>query len=381
MSKWPRVSVKNLLKPVERRETVIPEQKYRLLGVRWYGQGLFIKEEKSGLDVRANYLYRVENGDFIYSRLFAWKGSFANATEAENGCYVSNEFPCFHAANNLNPSYLLWYFRREDTWNKALGLSSGATPTSRNRLNEANFLNMSIPLPSLDEQRAIVARLDAVAEKARQVEAKLDDIEADLDKLCQGLILSPMEGQARLIPMRELLTQRQPDILVNREQTYHFAGVYSFGRGVFKGVAKSGSDFAYERLSTIREGDFTYPKLMAWEGALGIVPPDCDGLVVSPEFPVFSVNQEVILPEVLDVYFKTPQIWSNLAEISTGTNQRRRRLQPSAFLNYQMPVPPMFKQKQLREMVKYRNEINKKHAETRRELKALLPSMLEDIFN
>jgi type I restriction enzyme S subunit len=79
-------------------------------------------------------------------------------------------------------------------------------------------------------------------------------------------------------------------------------------------------------------------------------------------------------------HYRTPQIWSELAAISTGTNQRRRRLQPSAFLDYQMPVPPMSSQKKLREIVQRRTETNAKHAETRKSLKALLPSMLEQIF-
>jgi len=86
------------------------------------------------------------------------------------------------------------------------------------------------------------------------------------------------------------------------------------------------------------------------------------------------------LPEALDVYFRTPHIWSQLADISTGTNQRRRRLQPSAFLDYKMPVPAMSIQKQLLEVLKRGNEIKSKHTETRQALKSLLPSMLEQIF-
>lgn len=108
---------------------------------------------------------------------------------------------------------------------------------------------------------------------------------------------------------------------------YRFTGVYSFGRAVFAIAVKSGSDFAYDRLSTVRAGDFTYPKLMAWEGALGVVPEECDGMVVSPEFPVFSVNTDAVLPEVLDLYFRTPEVWPALAELSGGTNLRCRRLQ------------------------------------------------------
>jgi hypothetical protein len=41
---------------------------------------------------------------------------------------------------------------------------------------------------------------------------------------------------------------------------------------------------------------------------MGIVPRECDGLVVSPEFQVFQVQQERVLPEVLHMYFSTPSV-------------------------------------------------------------------------
>src|SRR5207244_8036083 len=102
-------------------------------------------------------------------------------------------------------------------------------------------------------------------------------------------------------PMKELVTLRECDVVVQPDVLYEFAGVYSFGEGVFRGQRKSGSEFAYARLTRLRSGNFVYPKLMAWEGALGVVPHDCDGLVVSPEFPVFEINEDRVLPEVLDV--------------------------------------------------------------------------------
>jgi type I restriction enzyme, S subunit len=49
-----------------------------------------------------------------------------------------------------------------------LGLSSGGTPTSRNRLKEDKFLGMEIPLPPLPEQRRIVARIEELAAKINE---------------------------------------------------------------------------------------------------------------------------------------------------------------------------------------------------------------------
>jgi type I restriction enzyme S subunit len=89
---------------------------------------------------------------------------------------------------------------------------------------------------------------------------------------------------------------------------------------------------------------------MAWEGALGVVPPECDSLVVSPEFPVFEIDESQVLWETLDVYFRTPSVWPILSAASTGTNVRRRRLNPADFLSFEMPLPLMSTQLLLREV-------------------------------
>ncbi|PZW39461.1 hypothetical protein C8P66_12840 [Humitalea rosea] len=95
-------------------------------------------------------------------------------------------------------------------------------------------------------------------------------------------------------------------------------------------------------------GDFTYPTLMAWEGAYGVVPTVCDGTVVSPEFPVFAVNTDRIMPDILTVHFSDPRTWERLSGASTGTNARRRRLHPNNLLAYEIPVPSLRVQRLIR---------------------------------
>lgn len=126
--------------------------------------------------------------------------------------------------------------------------------------------------------------------------------------------------------------------------------------------------------------NFVYPKLMAWEGALGVVPENCDGLYVSPEFPVFEVREDRILPEVLDTYFRMPSVWPDLASISTGTNVRRRRLHPSAFLLYTFPLPSMNIQRQFCAVKRSVGQAKRVKSESAAELDALMPSILSKAF-
>jgi type I restriction enzyme S subunit len=239
---------------------------------------------------------------------------------------------------------------------------------------------MAIPLPPLPEQRRIVARIEFLAAKIEEAKGLQKEVRDGLEHLCRSMIFNESFASSMMIPMRELVRLREPDVVVRSEEAYPFAGVYCFGRGVFKGRQKRGMEFAYPRLTRLKTGNFVYPKLMAWEGALGVVPPDCDGLMVSTEFPVFEVDESRVFPEVLDVYFRTPSIWPALAGASTGTNVRRRQLNPSDFLDYRMPLPSRPVQKKLRQVKTRVDAVNKQQSETAAELAALLPSVLDKAF-
>jgi type I restriction enzyme S subunit len=163
------VPLRELLTPVSRPEAVDPQKTYHILGAHWYAKGLYTKDIKSGSQIQAKNLYRAEQGDFVYNRLFAWKGSFAVASEENHGCYVSNEFPCFLVNQNRIDSRYLWrYFSRAGIWEEAFGLSTGGTPTSRNRLKEDKLLAMKMPLPPVEEQRRIVAKINELASKIEE---------------------------------------------------------------------------------------------------------------------------------------------------------------------------------------------------------------------
>jgi type I restriction enzyme S subunit len=98
----------DVLEPISRPVRIQPDKVYRNLGVQWYAKGLFVREEKPGYDIKAKELYRVEVGDLVYNRLFAWKGSFAIAEEDTAGGFVSGEFPCFHVdINRADPKFMV----------------------------------------------------------------------------------------------------------------------------------------------------------------------------------------------------------------------------------------------------------------------------------
>jgi type I restriction enzyme S subunit len=380
MSKqWPRLRLGDVLIPAAREETVDASKEYRLLGIRLDGQGPFLRETLMGTQTSAAKLFRVAEGDFIYSRLFACRGAFGVISEKLDGCFVSGEFPTFvPVSGKVDVEFLEHWFRLPSVIARVDENCSGSTPLTRNRFKENFFLALEIPLPPLAEQQRVVARIKELAAQIHEAGTLRDEAAEEGEALLRSILTH--DEQAKPTPMRELVKLRLPDVNVRPDESYHFAGVYSFGRGVFKASRKSGMEFAYPRLTRLREGEFVYPKLMAWEGALGVVPPECDGCVVSTEFPVFEVNEDRVFHEVLDVYFRTPSVWPEISGASTGTNVRRRRLNPQDFLNYKMPLPSRDTQTTLRKVMAEVTALKCLQAGTAAELDAFVPAILDKAF-
>lgn len=355
----------------------VPEPKlYPKLSVRLYGKGVVLDTPADGSHLKMRRHQLAKAGQVILSEIWGKKGAIGFVPPQGDGALCTSHFFLFDIDHTkIKPEFLQAIFTANYLSEQLYAEARGTTGYAAVR--PKMLLAATIPLPSLEEQRRIVTRIDDFSAKIEEARRFRNEVSIEHDSLLRSMIFnSPVTPT----PMNELVKPIEPDVIVQRDQTYHFAGVYSFGRGVFKGQKKSGMDFAYPRLTTLRTNDFVYPKLMAWEGALGVVPPECDGLVVSTEFPVFKIDQTKVLPETLDVYFRSPTVWPRLSGASTGTNVRRRRLNPSDFLDYKFPLPSMDIQQRLRMAKANVDAIKKIRSETAIEFDALIPSILDKAF-
>ena len=378
MKPWPKVSLGDLIRLERRPVKVEPDRLYQEIGIYCFGRGIFHKTPRSGFEVGDKDLFLMKKGDFILQVTFAWEGAVAIVSAAEEGMYGSTRYPTFRVdENRCVPEFLLNYFKTEDGLKQLVKICPGSA--GRNRvLSIKRIPEVLVPLSPLVEQRRMVAWIEELTAQIHDARALRLQSAEEAEAVLRSILTH--DKQAKPTPMRELVKLHPPDVTVRADEIYQFAGVYCFGRGLFKSVRKSGLDFAYPRLTRLRTGEFVYPKLMAWEGALGVVPPECDGCVVSTEFPVFEVNEDRVLPEVLDTYFRTPSVWPEIAGESTGTNVRRRRLNPQDFLDYQMPLPSRDTQMTLRKVGAEVDALKRLQAETAAQLDALLPSVLDRAF-
>lgn len=145
------------------------DESYEEIGIRSFGRGIFHKDPVSGAELGSKRVFRIEPGDLLLSNVFAWEGAVAVAGKNERGKIGSHRFMTYTPTDGrIDTGWASWFFRSEP----GLELIRKASPGSagRNRtLAIDRFEALDIPLPAIDEQRRVAARLDRIAEVARAV--------------------------------------------------------------------------------------------------------------------------------------------------------------------------------------------------------------------
>jgi len=389
MRRWPKVALGDVLSQVNRFESVRPEASYPLLGVRLEGNGAFLRETVIGTETSATRLNRVAHGDFIYSRLFAWRGAFAVIGRDLDGSFVSNEFPVFTAdTNRVSTSFLRYWFRLPAVWRRVEEDCTGSTPTTRNRYKEQFFLSLQIPLPPLAEQQAIVSRLDTLADRVRQVNERLDAIERDSLRLLVTMATRKdiSDAERHALGWRETSISSIAELALHPQkvdavESYPNIGIYSFARGLFEKPPIDGATTSAKTLYRIKRGQFIYSRLFAFEGAYALVPQEFDGYFVSNEFPTFDVDPERASAKFLMTLFLTEADWHGLRASSKGVGDRRLRIQPEHILARTIWLPPRQEQSRIERIYDLHFALKARHAAIRQANEALIPAMLERVFS
>jgi len=357
-----------------------PQQSYPNLGIFGFARGTFSKPPIDGAQTSASTLYRVRGSQFIYSRLFAFEGAYAIVPKEMDGVFVSNEYPTFIVDHyRLLPRYLLWMFKRPEVW-RQVAVGSKGMGDRRQRVHPEQVLRYRINLPSLDEQQRIVHRLDTVAalvdERRRAIESAERETQAMLLKAFQRAI----DG-APLRPMSDVAPLVRRQITIEAETDYTEIGVRSFYNGIFHRRTMPGSEFSWQDLFWIKEGDLVFSNLMAWEKAIAVAAAHDDGTVGNHRMLTCKANPDLATPGFLMAHFRTFEGFSSVVGHSPGTIARNKTLSSKKLPTIEVPTPPLATQRWFDQLEAKAREARAIRASTAKDVEALIPAMLHEIFN
>lgn len=380
MKGWPKVALGELLQDASEPVRVQQDAEYPNFGIYSFGRGLFAKPPISGMQTSAGTLYRVRAGTFIYSRLFAFEGSYGLVDDAFDGHFTSNEYPSFSVdRSRLDPGFLKAYFQFPRVW-KDIAMGSKGVGSRRIRVQPDKVLAHRIPLPALSEQQAIVARLDALAEKTREVEEHLDAVERDAEHLL-ALRFRDVIADAPMRPMEEVAPLVRREQSIDLDGSYPELGIRSFGKGTFHKPPLAGSKVGTKRLYRIEPGDLLFSNVFAWEGAIAIAQPTDAGRFGSHRFITCRATLGLATAEFLRYYFLTDDGMLKIGEASPGGAGRNRTLGLEKLMAIDVPVPSLEVQQTFNCLQADVTALKARHAAIRQANAALLPATLERIFS
>jgi len=379
VSKWKAVQLSELVTQIDRAEPVQADRKYRLLGVRLEGNGAFHRETVSGVDTSAGRLTRVEEGDFIYSRLFAWRGAFGVIGKDLCGCFVSNEFPLFRVdRSRLDVNFLNRWFQLPSTWKRVEEDCTGSTPTTRNRFKEGFFLKLEVPLPPLSEQQAIVEMLDALSERTGMLSTCLNAFDMDADALV--LSLHHKLAGDRKVALSEIIELYEEPVAIEGGSLYPQVGVRSFGLGLFSKPALAVGETTYRYFNRLYEGAFVLSQVKGWEGAIALTSPEFVGMYASPEYRTFRCIPGKVLPDYLIQIIRSPWFWELLQDATRGVGARRERTRPEKFLNVVLPMPEYGRQIELMDVFRKISDIKDRNSVIHESSGRVVLGALQELF-
>jgi type I restriction enzyme S subunit len=375
---WQQVALGEVLRKSEESVLIDPNATYREVTIKLWGKGVVLRREASGSEIAAPRRSVVRAGQFILSRIDARNGAFGIVPPALDGAVVSNDFPSFNLdTQRIIPEYLGWLSRSADFVELCKNSSEGTT--NRVRLKEEKFLSTTITLPSLAEQKRILARIEEFAAKIEEARGLRRLALAEAEALVTS-IHNQLAG-SRIRKIGEILRLEEDAVPIMPSEAYVQVGVRSFGGGLFPKPAVCGMDTTYRAFNRLYEGALVMSQVKAWEGAVAVCGKDLAGMYVSPEYRTFRFDGKEAEAEYFAALVKTEWFWSRLKDATRGVGARRERTRPEQFLNIEISVPVLSKQQEAKSIFSKIEAINRLQADTVTELDAMVPSILDRVFN
>lgn len=139
-----------------------PTKLYTTVGIKSFGNGLFRYLPTVGTELSKVKFFRLPSRCLLASNIQAWEGALAVASAVDaTECIASTRFLPYVAIARVDLDFVLAYFM-SSRGREALSAASPATAVRNKTLSRALFEATQIPLPPIEEQRRIAARLSEV---------------------------------------------------------------------------------------------------------------------------------------------------------------------------------------------------------------------------
>lgn len=238
---------------------------------------------------------------------------------------------------------------------------------------------IQIPVPSLAEQREIVARVESLAGRVQELRSLNVSLLGDTTRLIAAEY-ARISKDAPMRPFGEVAKLVRRQVEARQDRSYFELGIRSFGRGTFHKPALTGQQLGNKRVFGINPGDLVFMNVFAWEGAIAVAKPEDQGRVGSHRFMAHEVDPAKATAEFLCYHLLTERGLEDIRAASPGSAGRNRTLGIKKLEKIPVPVPPMEAQHRFTALCALRDKLGRLNSEAEVELAAFTPALLSKAF-
>ena len=326
-------------------------------------------ENKLSLTEQMAKDYILNDNDILFARSGATVGkTFLYKSEYGRSAFAGYLIRATLDKRKTIPKFIFYYTLSEgyDLWKKYIFIQS----TIQN-IGADKYMNLVIPITSIDEQKKIVDYLDEKVGEIDSVITKTRETLEDYKKYKQAIITEAVTkglnpdvemkdtdnewigkipahwDYVRIQRLFEMVDERNDDPNACLLSLYTSLGVKPRSELEEKGN-KAVTVMNYK---IVKKNDVIVNKLLAWMGAIGYS--EYDG-VTSPDYDVYRAKENApVVKTYYNEYFRHTCFKNDCYKYGHGIMLMRWRTYPEEFLRIKVPNPPLEEQK---EIAKYLDE-------------------------
>ena len=385
---YPMMRIGEFLKRNKTAVAIEDDKTYKRATIKVRNGGIFLRDEEIGSKIGTKNQFLISKGQFLLSKIDARNGAFGVVPEVLDGGIITGNFWTFDVDYNIiNPHYLALLTTTEAFVQFCEQASNGTT--NRHYLQEPLFLNIKVPVPSLEEQNKLVEGYNMVIAEADDLVKECQEIDLNIlryfnksvglkQSTRQVKLLSTMRyadisnrwdpfavtnglsANVPIYPLGSFITDIATGTTPPTSKKEYFNGNIKFytpsdisGRLYLAGSERTLTKKAIEdkKARVFHKGDILFVGIGSTVGKVGIVR---DEIVSSnQQITGFKLNTDLLYPEYAFYYLHYHK------ELTTAEHSKTTLpiVNQEKIANIPIPVPTISQQ---REMVGHMNHMQKK---------------------
>ena len=374
---YPMMRIGEFLKRNKTAVTIQDGVKYKRVTIKVRNGGVVPRDEVMGENIGTKKQFLVSEGQFILSKIDARNGAMGIIPAELNGAVVTQDFlPYDIDTTKVNPQYFVLVCTTKQFVAFCQSCSSGTT--NRQRVDEAQFLNIKVPVPSLAEQNKLVDEYNkqiAIAiDSERQVAGKYSDIntillselgvEISKDATQKGLATvsfstldrwdigylqnsSKFSAKYKAVKFRECIEyfmkssngkSLRTETYKNPSKDYRYIGMEHIEKAtgeLLETPIVKGEQVKSQTVA-VPNGYFIYGKLRPYLNKYWYNDTNWENIVCSSELFVFKVKEN-INTRFFELVLGSSIVQEQISDLASGA--RMPRITEDVFMNIQIPIP------------------------------------------